>query len=1024
MHRLEFLQIFIAAHRTLWHVHSFSVSPLDHEVDEDDVGDVDEDVPSAVPGGKTSAALTGALDRLSQFFISPTFNATMVERELRAIDSEYLNSVSSDSWRNFQLLKSYANPDHPFNKFGCGNYKTLTNGGDIKGEKAEVSGGTNPRDDLIQFWEDNYQTPKMKLCVVGRAGLDELQKTLEETFGDIKPPSDKWLERNPPVAKDETKLFPSEHARYDVSVFDADEFLGVIREVVPVVESRIIKLQFATPPFDDETLSDIRPYRVLSHLLGHESPGSLHSLLNEEGLINSLSSGVGIDTTDFSLCSITVSLTPKGLQERDRVLSLIWQWISLIKSSVGNDEDGLMEKYHNEMAAMGKVNFMYRENGDPTDFCSTASGMLFTYEPSKLLAGSSQTGKYDVEITKAFLERFTPENCLFTIWAPDLEKDENNGCLTSASGGEWNTEKYYGAKHRSVKIPDTLLQQWKNPADIDSRLSLPKLNEFIPSDFSLKCDNEDPVSDDAPKPKADANPPKVLLEKPDLRLWHKMDRTFRVPRTHIKAELTSPNPYRSPRSMTLNRLYAKVLRDDLSEFVYDASIAGCNYRVTCVPLGFRLSLSGYSEKLPHLLEVVTSRMLTLIEEMKQGPEKHPRLADKFEKARENLLRQTKNFRMESPYETCSYISRMLVEDNVWHVDQYVAEMEGEYHDENPLTMEECARFAEESLLGRGKAEVLCMGNINESEAREVADVIENHFLQSRPLNEDEVPKFKSLKVPTKDEAIKIYGPDVVDLMAPTKIEQVAFSESEENNAIQLILQTGSEHELGYEGIATLELLSYVAYNSAYDTLRTKEQLGYIVSAFTRKTAGGCNGFSVIVQSSSTLPDVLEERCEAWLKQFRRELTEISEERVAMEATAIVSQLLERDQKLGDEVGSAWGKILATENLSMKAREPKFDRLERLATYLTIKEGYGDDNADGNSTVTAASLKKNMIEFFDKYLDADSPDRRAMCARVYCQKAKKRFEDNVGKPGVLSNYNDSRHLKQFLSAYPTAPYWIQ
>ena len=362
----------------------FSVSPLDHEDSDDDTADVDPDAdPIAAPGGRTSAALSGALDRLAQFMISPTFNASMVERELRAIDSEYLNSVSSDSWRNFQLLKSYANPNHPFGKFGCGNYKTLTNGGDIGGEAAELSGGSNPRDDLVKFWEDNYQTPKMRLCVVGRAGLDELQSTVERTFGMIKPPSREWLEANPPVKLDETKMFPSEHARYETSVFDADEFLGVLREVVPVVETRMIKLQFATPPFDDAKLADVRPYRVISHLLGHESVGSLHSLLNEEGYINSLSSGVGIDTTDFSLCSVTISLTPKGLQERDRVLALVWQWINLIKSSVKNDSDGaLMAKYHQEMSDMAAVNFRYRENGDPCDFCTTAAGMLFTYEPA------------------------------------------------------------------------------------------------------------------------------------------------------------------------------------------------------------------------------------------------------------------------------------------------------------------------------------------------------------------------------------------------------------------------------------------------------------------------------------------------------------------------------------------------------------------------------------------------------------------------------------------------------------------
>lgn len=63
-----------------------------------------------------SEGLAGALDRFAQFFIAPRFEESMVERELRAIDSEYRNGKTSDAWRNYQLLKSIANPKHPFSK--------------------------------------------------------------------------------------------------------------------------------------------------------------------------------------------------------------------------------------------------------------------------------------------------------------------------------------------------------------------------------------------------------------------------------------------------------------------------------------------------------------------------------------------------------------------------------------------------------------------------------------------------------------------------------------------------------------------------------------------------------------------------------------------------------------------------------------------------------------------------------------------------------------------------------------------
>lgn len=125
-------------------------------------------------------------------------------------------------------------------------------------------------------------------------------------------------------------------------------------------------------------------------------------------------------------------------------------------------------------------------------------------------------------------------------------------------------------------------------------------------------------------------------------------------------------------------------------------------RVDCMPNGYRVTLSGYSEKLPILIEDVTARMLSIIDEMKEGEAARPGLARKFKKAQQNLLRQTKNYRLDSPYEVANYNSRILMEEKAWHVDSYIAEMEGEYAERNPLTLEECAQTAAESLMGRIK----------------------------------------------------------------------------------------------------------------------------------------------------------------------------------------------------------------------------------------------------------------------------------------------------------------------------------
>jgi insulysin len=1012
----------------------FSVSPLDHndeddEVDCDDESETGDDEYEAgddeydEESGGVSLALSGALDRFAQFFISPLFSEDAVERELRAIDSEHLNSFSSDSWRTYLLLKSSCNQTHPFSKFGCGNYATLTNGGNVNGTDAVSSGGTSPRDELIKFWKDNYVAEKMKVCVVGRADLDDLQSLVEQSFAGVRSSgvSDKQHLR-----EDEDVIFKKEYSKYGVAF--GPEQLGIIREYVPLVDERSIKFLFACPPADDPAIFQTRPDRVLSHLLGHEGPGSLHALLLEEGLVNTLSSGLSISTSDFGFCSISLQVTPKGMEHRDRLISLVWQWINLIKTAVYENEE-LMIAYHDELSNISKFYFKFRENGDPTDFVSSVAEGLFEYEPSKILLGTSDPAPYNASVTKAFLDRLRPDNCLLQMHSQDFENETAGSFDVSAASAEWQYEKWYKAKYRQIKVSDELLNDWSSKSDPDPRLRLPGMNTFLPTDFSLRSEDPDSVAEEDPSLDYTKVMPKLLIDEPGIQLWHKMDRTFKVPKTAIRMLLVTPNVYISPRSMTLNRIFIKVLEDDLNSHIYDASLAGCKAKVTCLPSGISVSVTGFSEKLPMLLDAVMGRMLSIVHDLKDADESSA-LARTVDKATKNLLRETKNFRLESPYETASYISRLILEHNVWHVSNYIAELEGPFADKNPVTPAELANLMEEVLTSRLSATFLCMGNINEEGARNVVKLINDHFLHNaRPLQPEEIPKLRSLKVPTKEEAVKIFGPEVGSRSIPLILEEIAHSEAEENSAVEVILQADCEHEMGYEGVAIMELIGQMAYTSAYTQLRTKEQLGYIAGAFTRKTAGGSMGLSVMVQSSTTLPADLEARCEAWVTQFREELEQMKAGDLANEALAIIASLLERNMKFSDEVSTAWSNIVSTTVLGTQYNAPPFYKYERLVKELVLKgmdiEAVGGDALafPESERQTPEELKQKVLEMWDRYFAAGAPERKAISARVYGRKAIDEYNQNVGKCGYLSSYDDVRQLKQFFSQYPTAPYWI-
>ena len=255
-------------------------------------------------------------------------------------------------------------------------------------------------------------------------------------------------------------------------------------------------------------------------------------------------------------------------------------------------------------------------------------------------------------------------------------------------------------------------------------------------------------------------------------------------------------------------------------------------------------------------------------------------------------------------------------------------MEGPDAKVDTLTMKECAEVAEQCFFGRTKAVSLCIGNIDEKGSLEVVDVISNHFLKKRPLIDDETPRFHSLRMPNKAEATNNFGAATEVNEVLVIIEAVAHSEDEENNSVELMMQSMSNYKLGYEGLAIQELIGSIAYNSAINQLRSKEQLGYIVSAFVKKTAGGGKGFCVIVQSSYTLPPQMKERYLRWVEQFHAEMEEMTPERFTQEAAAVKVNLLEKDIKLAEEISSVWGEILSTVQHSELFKEPVFDRVEK------------------------------------------------------------------------------------------------
>ena len=175
------------------------------------------------------------------------------------------------------------------------------------------------------------------------------------------------------------------------------------------------------------------------------------------------------------------------------------------------------------------------------------------------------------------------------------------------------------------------------------------------------------------------------------------------------------------------------------------------------------------------------------------------------------------------------------------------------------------------------------------------------------------------------------------------------------------------------------------------------QLGYIVSAYLRKTQGGGMGLGVTVQSQEKTPPELQERIEKWLSLFRQELEEMDEDRVKAEGAAVVAQLTEKDMKLSHSVGRAWGEISTRETHPDKAL--CWDRLERIADAIRKEP----------------DLKKKIVEKWDEWFCGDS---RGMVAWIWegGEEGKQEFEKRKGTAGILSSREEVLETKQKFAKY--------
>lgn len=381
------------------------------------------------------SALPGALDRFSEFFLSPLFNADHLESERNIVHSEYMARIRDESRRENDVLNQLLNPDNPTTGFAVGSRDTLAN---------PPEGEATLRERVIDFYHRYYDANVMNLAVVAPQPLDELEALVVERFADI---PDHGLSA-PTV--DEPLIDPDTLPRY------------IERESLQ--DRRQLRFYFPVPDPTDEYRT--KPTQLIAHLLGDEGDGSLLAVLREAGLADGLSAGVGRGDGNEALFTVSISLTPTGAERLDDIEATLFAAIEQIRA------DGLAEWRYDEQKSLSEQAFRFQQHGAPQQEATRLAMSLSRYPVEDVQYAAYRMDGMDSERQQLYLDALTPDNLLRVYSAPDVESDTVSPWFNT----QWK------------ELPPTTAGQ------ILSGLALPAPNPFIASDLTLQAGQDEQPS--------------------------------------------------------------------------------------------------------------------------------------------------------------------------------------------------------------------------------------------------------------------------------------------------------------------------------------------------------------------------------------------------------------------------------------------------------------------------------------------------------------------------------------------------
>ena len=501
-----------------------------------------------------------ALDKFSQFFISPLLDRNSVEKELRAIESENQKNLQSDVWRQMQLIRSESKPDSITHLFSTGNTSTLNPNGNID----------EPREALIKFFNDYYHACKMSLVIDSPLELDHIEKITREYFNDITPGDGKLL-----------NYFNKDKPTYD------DTNLKRYYTIESIIDKNKLKLQWFLEPCMNKYKE--KPLNYLSSLFGHEGENSLYSTLVADGLATELVCGPYDITNIVSIFYITIVLTDKGLEQREEIIKRTLKFIKKIQSLPIN------KNFFEENKIIKQITFDYKNREKPIDYTEDLAYTMNDFADEDILSGQYLFESYNEELIRHYLSKLIPTemNIYFSTKKEDFLKFADK------------KEKWYGTKYYYTEIPNSIIDEFNSFDPTKDEVcahptGYPKINKFLPK--SLDLIQFDKLHDK----------PELILKNEKSEIWYKPDVIFNRPKATIYCQIyldKSIINYEEYESIAYT--WNLVLETKLKEVSYMAAEANLRFSFHVNNEGMFLKINGFSDSMKSALEELMKAFISI-----------------------------------------------------------------------------------------------------------------------------------------------------------------------------------------------------------------------------------------------------------------------------------------------------------------------------------------------------------------------------------------------------------------------------